>query len=285
MVPSSATSFRPCEDALDEETPLGPEGVDFDLTTAIEAVAASADVPDCLKKVLMAIVVNLNKVMANKDKEISELRIENDHLRKQLSLLEDKLSVAHSQSMNLNSCFPPIDTASSKTGVESIVNDPPNSTFFRESCNQCSESERLRSLVFIGVPELHSLSNRDRIDHDLNGVRDILDFLHVQCDPVTVYRLGKPMTDRSRKLKVVLPARVFQNMTLQRCHRLRFFSKWRVFIRPSLPINERKRSRDTRSTSLPASVAQSSVVVQPSQGGGQAFIAGPAGMKRSFLKE
>ncbi|VDP23416.1 unnamed protein product [Heligmosomoides polygyrus] len=77
------------------------------------------------------------------------------------------------------------------------------------------------------------------------NVCNILDFLNVDCSPVTVYRLGKKILP-NRPLKVVLPARVFQRAAVSRSCRLRFFSEHRVFLRESLSQEELKRRREER---------------------------------------
>ncbi|KAK6050531.1 hypothetical protein COOONC_11964 [Cooperia oncophora] len=53
----------------------------------------------------------------------------------------------------------------------------------------CIESERLRSLVIAGVPELKDSVVMNRLCYDYNSVLNILAHLDIECLPVSVYRL------------------------------------------------------------------------------------------------
>ncbi|VDL64167.1 unnamed protein product [Nippostrongylus brasiliensis] len=84
----------------------------------------------------------------------------------------------------------------------------------------------------------------------MDCIKRILDFLAVDCMPVTLYRMGKPVDSRPRLLKVVMPNSFFANLLLKRAHRLKAFPVPRVFIRPSLSQAERER-RTAKLHSIP----------------------------------
>jgi 50S ribosomal subunit-associated GTPase HflX len=109
------------------------------------------------------------------------------------------------------------------------------------SAEQCAdEKERARSLVFIGIDESLEQRPSARLKADEKAVENVLDELGVEAR-ATVYRLGKPDPVRKgpRLLKVILPAKSFQWMSLgqwkKRRDEMRERPEWsRLLIRPSL---------------------------------------------------
>lgn len=92
------------------------------------------------------------------------------------------------------------------------------------------EVERLRSLIVGGVPELKSFNTRERVSYGFQSACNVLDFLGVECNPVSVYRLGRLDQGRNRLLKVVLPARVFHCFVVVPAPRLRFLPEESFFL-------------------------------------------------------
>lgn len=62
--------------------------------------------------------------------------------------------------------------------------------------------------------------------------KGILDFLSVECMPVTLYRMRKFIDTRPRLLKIVMLNSFFAHLLLRRTHRLNAFSEPRVFTTP-----------------------------------------------------
>lgn len=80
-------------------------------------------------------------------------------------------------------------------------------------------------LSISGLAESNSPSSVQRAIHDLNCTVGVLDFLGIECVPVTVYRIGRPHPDYHRLLKVVLHTSRFQQGWLGAHLVLDFFLK------------------------------------------------------------
>ncbi|RCN33118.1 hypothetical protein ANCCAN_21061 [Ancylostoma caninum] len=186
-----------------------PDGPLSKLQGSINEVNASSQVPKCVKNALNHLLEEIAKLRNEND----DLRKENSDLREKLRIAESKLSEQRSDSVEKNSLSDHFGTS------------------------DFHESERLRSIVISGVPELESAFIRDKLH--------ILAHLNVECFPVAVYRLGK-QAHRPRLIKVVLPSQKFQRMAVKRASLLRFFPEKGIFLRESLTDAERKRRRDER---------------------------------------
>lgn len=197
--------------------PSSPDGPLSVLHTSIKEVNASSQVPKCVKNALNHLL-----------EEVAKLRNENDDLRKENSLLREKLRIAENKL--------------SEQGVNSVGKNPPS---VQSVPIDFYESERQRSIVISGVPELNSETVRGKLQYDFDSVLNILEHLNVECFPVAVYRLGK-QSHRPRLIKAVLPARTFQRLAVKRASLLRFFPEKGIFLRESLTEAERKRRRDER---------------------------------------
>lgn len=78
-------------------------------------------------------------------------------------------------------------------------------------------------------------------------VRELMDHLYIDdANPVAIYRLGVPQNGRNRLIKLVLPASYFARTMLHRASWLRNFRVSGLFLRPSLPKQERDRRRNER---------------------------------------
>ncbi|KIH69313.1 reverse transcriptase [Ancylostoma duodenale] len=106
------------------------------------------------------------------------------------------------------------------------------------------------------------ISHRYADDYDFECVCKVLDYLNIECNPVLVYRLGRPQRGINRLTKVVLPARMFQRLAVKRAPRLRFFCERGIYLRPSLTLEERKRRKEERNQQAPASENRSSYAPQ-----------------------
>lgn len=108
------------------------------------------------------------------------------------------------------------------------------------------EVERSRSVIISGVLESQSAISSQRALHDFSIVRELMDHLYIDANPVAIYRLGVPQNGRNRLIKLVLPASYFARTMLHRASWLRNFRVSGLFLRPSLPKQERDRRRNER---------------------------------------
>ncbi|EYC22374.1 hypothetical protein Y032_0017g3311 [Ancylostoma ceylanicum] len=87
----------------------------------------------------------------------------------------------------------------------------------------CCCEERIRSVVVSGVSECRDINVISRMNHDLDCVRKLFHFLNIECNPVSIYRMGKPNPKFPRLLKIVLPSSYFRNDILRKAPRLKTF--------------------------------------------------------------
>ncbi|KAK6048836.1 hypothetical protein COOONC_13659 [Cooperia oncophora] len=111
--------------------------------------------------------------MAN---EIKLLKEENSALRKCLE--DSRLSSSHRQN---------------SSQVSSLVE---RSHLKVDSELSFEEAERRRSIVIIGVQRC-----RDTVEHDTLCVRQLLNYLSIDCAPIATYRMGRPSMRYNRLLK------------------------------------------------------------------------------------
>ncbi|KAK6044307.1 endonuclease/exonuclease/phosphatase family protein, partial [Cooperia oncophora] len=117
--------------------------------------------------------------------------------------------------------------------------------------------ERKRSVVVAGIQECVSPIASVRVSYDLNCIRRINDFLSVDCQPTSVYRMGRYVPGKPRLLKVVFPSSFFSSLLLRRAPKLRFFSEKGIFVRRSLSLAERqslRAHRNTRDADIPPNI-------------------------------
>lgn len=113
-----------------------------------------------------------------------------------------------------------------------------------------------------------------RVIHDHNAVREIMDFLEIDCSTVAVYRLGRFDPNRSRSIKVVLPASFFARLMLRRASRLRHFRVRGLFIRRSFSKEELERRRAERERNSQSNGQHTSLApLQASYSDNEALIA------------
>lgn len=157
-----------------------------------------------------------------------------------IASLRDELSVLKNSFI---SCSPPSQTPVTQamdTNNSTSSSPPPTST------QSFEEIERRRSVVIAGLGESQAEHSSTRVLHDFNAVREIMDFLSIDCSTLSVYRLGRFNANHPRLVKVVLPASFFAKLMVRRAPRLRRFKVAGLFIRPSLSKPERDRLRAER---------------------------------------
>lgn len=86
------------------------------------------------------------------------------------------------------------------------------------SCSY-EDIERAKSVVINGVTESLAQYSSARVIHDHNAVRENMDFLEIDCSTVAAYRLGRFDPNRSRSIKVALPASSIARLMLRRAPR------------------------------------------------------------------
>ena len=130
----------------------------------------------------------------------------------------------------------------------SVTDSSPDFPF--EVCHEIWEKvERTRSLVLRNLKESSCVAPQGSADYDFFHARQILNCVGVDCCPVSVYRLGRFVPNKHRLVKVVLPASKFQQIALRNSHNLQNTCYRDVFVRPSLPPEERNQL--SRSNSHP----------------------------------
>lgn len=113
-------------------------------------------------------------------------------------------------------------------------------------CDCSDRKEMLRSVVISGIAEYKGPSSTARVAHDFDCVKKIFEFLSIDCYPDNAFRMGKPNPAYPRLLKVVLPSTFFRNYMLRKAHKMKHFPISGIYIRPSLPKQERDRLRAER---------------------------------------
>ncbi|WKX96896.1 hypothetical protein Q1695_012944 [Nippostrongylus brasiliensis] len=132
-----------------------------DLTCIVEDVKKAVGVHKCVKKAIDIIATYVTSMLNTKDEIIRQLRDENDKMKEKLSLLES--SRFHSDSL-----------VSDTSHVQPIGQNPVS-----DGSSTVQETERRRSIVVGGIPELRCGNVQDRVAHDYGKVRRLLDFLGV----------------------------------------------------------------------------------------------------------
>ncbi|KIH63764.1 hypothetical protein ANCDUO_05933 [Ancylostoma duodenale] len=176
--------------------------------------------------------------------------------RKRMSAMLDNYREVHNEVKLLKSEIASLKCASLyqnpiQTSKTTAVPEPVNNNSSIESnhatgVRSFDEVERSRSIIVAGLPESSAEQASLRVYHDYNCIREIMDFLGIDCSIVAVYRLGRVANNRARLVKLVLPASVFVKMMLKHAPRLKFFKNHGIFLRASLPKSERDRLRAER---------------------------------------
>ncbi|KIH67253.1 hypothetical protein ANCDUO_02413 [Ancylostoma duodenale] len=151
------------------------------------------------------------------------------HLRTDIAtLLEDRKLLGTALNRNLLS-------------RKETVSMPPN-----PSPPKCSHDEHSRCVVVIGMRESAAELPSCRVIDDIYAARHLMDFLGIECSPVSTIRMGRYNRSHPRLLKIVLPSSFHARQMLQPASRLRNHFIPKLFIRPSLPKAERDRLKAER---------------------------------------
>lgn len=218
---------------MDAATPVNGD----DFCRAVELVINDQSLPAHLKAAMGGILdirMQLNAVIKRNEELIEEnaiVRAKNCELEKEVQMLRSQIAMLK-------------QTLPSQIVPSSSSVDASTSTPFIHVTDD--DAERKRSIVIVGVRESSAPISSDRVLHDANCVRQILDFLAVDCRPIAIYRMGRFISGRARLLKVVFPASFFATLSLKRAPYLRYFSVKGVYIRPSLSSAERDRLKAQR---------------------------------------
>lgn len=208
MSTPARNSSTPTKRFCPATSPASPQTSGLD--AAIRELIESTTVPDCVKNAFTRIV-----------EEFSLVRQERDKLLQENLLLRRRLGI--SPGAPVSSVF---DAA--PAGNPDQFNPPPSQSpsIGREPDfhSPCQESERRRSIIISGIPELDSPSIASRVCYDFLSVRNVVFHLDIDCLPVSVYRLGRPMPGKTRLLKVVFPASYFQRLATKRAFSPPFLS-------------------------------------------------------------
>lgn len=149
---------------------------DHQLASAIDSLRKDNTTPAHLKTILEHLVLKF----IEKDRELTALKTANDELISENSRLKNEVSSLKSKLSSSND-------QSVVTNHDARI--PHNCSF--------EEHERLRSVVVAGVGESRDPNPMARVSYDLDCVKNLLQYLNVDCMPITIYRLGRPMNDRN----------------------------------------------------------------------------------------
>lgn len=165
--------------------------------------------------------------------EVKTLRAENQSLRQMLGL------TSPSNVSSTVPCSPPYNPPTLCTS------QPLVSSLDSSGSNLVSNNiDYSRDVIFSGVVESCAIRASDRVAHDLQCVRQILDFLGIECKPSAVYRMGR---GNPRILKVSFPASRFAFATVKRAPMLNKSRLFRqIHIRHSLPREVREKLKADR---------------------------------------
>ncbi|KAL6738118.1 hypothetical protein Aduo_011701 [Ancylostoma duodenale] len=236
-------SSRPIQDRPSKRSRVSPTCTnDQSFDHAIKILINDDQIPAHLKTIVGHLVDKLSgmELLIKRNTELENRLEEGEAEKKRLKEENESLGRAL---FNKSVGIP------SQRGVfESSPKLSPNDVSLVSSC-KCEEKERLRSVVVSGIVGCNDANAQNRINYDSDCIRKILHFLNVECAPVSFYRMGKPSkpnTKFPRLLKIVLPSSFFRNDLLRRAPRLKSFPVSGIFIRPSLPKEERERLRALR---------------------------------------
>lgn len=214
-----------CRSSITAETKSSSTVTTSDAIGQLQSLMGRGKVPTYVKQVMELLIETREEMKEisrrNSEllKEVHLLREENRSLREKLANFERQSSAAVTDQLRSQSA-PVLST---------------------------DDHERERSIVLLHVPESASSVPSERLAHDFAKVVELLNCLNIECTPLSVYRMGRPVQDRPRLIKVVLPCSRFQRLALRRAHRLRFSPTLRgTFVRPSLTWEERMRRREQR---------------------------------------
>ena len=109
------------------------------------------------------------------------------------------------------------------------------------------EEKRIRSLVFIGVPEAQSKEPQMRETDDCGTIKSMLNDIDCDAVPREIYRMGARKDSSQRPIKVIFANSHATIQVLRNASRLKDHPNYRrVFIRPSLTPEQRQKDFELR---------------------------------------
>uniref|UniRef100_A0A0N4WAJ8 DUF4220 domain-containing protein n=1 Tax=Haemonchus placei TaxID=6290 RepID=A0A0N4WAJ8_HAEPC len=148
-------------------------------------------------------IINKSRRVADPVKRVSHpsllslFHAESYNLRKEIKELCDKISLAADIGT---------ETVHLSFGPSQGIRDVPVITASSDRNMLFSEVERLRSIVLCGLAESSSTSASKRFCDGFQSDCHIIDFLDIECNPITGYRMGRLSKDQCRLVKVVFPS-------------------------------------------------------------------------------
>lgn len=194
----------------------------------VDLLLNDSSLPQHLRSIIALLLEDRKKLTAVLDRN-HELTEENRFLRAENEAL--KKSVVLSQSTI------PSRPPSSSTPLPPSATSPPL---------PFEDVERSRCVVVAGLAESSAAVPSTRSIHDLTCIRQIMDFLGIECYPVSIFRMGRPNASYPRLLKILLPSSFFAQLMLRRAPQLKHSIFRGIYLRPSLPKHERDRLRAER---------------------------------------
>ena len=191
----------------------GHKDIMKDIEGDLALLDRGTDVPPFMKN----IVLHLINIVQEQATIISSISLENQSLSSDIIALKAKAA----------------ENAPVSVPVTTVCSDP------------CEERERSRAIVISGIYESQSSHAVERNEQDMCKVKQVINSLGVECQPVTTYRMGQ-MGSRPRLLKVVLPTSRHQRVLCERSHFLKNSQYRGVWLRQSLTSEERARQRAER---------------------------------------
>lgn len=203
------------------------------LDSAVDLLPKDANLQPHLRVVishLLEIKDEFSKVVARNQELVEENKVikERSHV-----LLKENASL-QSEVNKLRSEFSSKENGLSQLNIVSTPTMPYN------------EIERKRSVVITGINESFAPVASSRVLHDIAHLRQLFDFLHIECQPFCLYRMGRVVSGRPRLLKGVLLSSFYDSLILRRAPRFKAFPMRGIFVRPSLAKSERERLKIER---------------------------------------
>lgn len=228
VAPISLQMRRGKRPKLSTATP--PDMPDF--YSAVDLLRKDSNLPSHLRVVighLLEIQDQFSTVVAQNQELVEEnraLQQRRDELLKENASLQSEIDKLRSEFVSKNNLSPQSSVSFSPMSFEEV--------------------ERKRSVVISGIPESFAPIASSRVIHDIAHLRQLFDFLQIDCQPFCLYRMGR-ISGRPRLLKVVLPSSFYASLIIRRAPRLKNFPIRGIYVRPSLSKSERERLKSERS--------------------------------------
>ena len=205
-----------------------PPGSVSDSMAPIEDDLKLLDRENGLPPFVKNILYHFSKVIQEQSSIIASVSLENVKLRDELTSVNQ--SIVSNNVVPSGTVVPTSQVSALPVCTHSCSADP------------CEDRERSRAIVISGVYESESPDSVRRNEEDMYKVKQVINSLGVECQPVVTYRMGQ-MSNRPRLLKVILPTSRHQRTLCDRSKFLRGSQFRGVWLRPSFTMEERTRHR------------------------------------------